>query len=220
MDWGCHTLISPLTYVDALHSTFKQKHYLWQSINVHPVPPHFLFDWTLDIKAVKNIWGCVPSSSKEHKESTVSGRHTGTSCPLLPTSILRGLPHAKQPPGSGWKAALTESTSLLIGVFTEQGDPGAASLNGGSSLLWVSLGSQRSDQGMEFLLCVTDGDAPCPQVSCPRDSFRSQDLAWWNPCKTLSLICTVWILLNWPSRPAERLETHLSEVKHKGIANT
>jgi hypothetical protein len=35
--------------------------------------------------------------------SKASGRHRCTCCPLLPTSFLRGLPHAKQSPSWGWK---------------------------------------------------------------------------------------------------------------------
>jgi hypothetical protein len=107
-------------------------------------------------------------------------------------------PMQRCPQAQAERRALTEPTSLLIGAFTEHGGPRAPSLPDGSSLLWVPLGSQKRDQGMEFLLCLTDGDDPCPQVSCPRFSFRSQDLAWWNAHKTLSLICSVWILLNWP----------------------
>jgi hypothetical protein len=48
-------------------------------------------------------WGCSPSSSKQHRRSTLPGRHRGTPCPLLPSSFLSSLPSAKQAPGSGWK---------------------------------------------------------------------------------------------------------------------
>jgi hypothetical protein len=86
---------------------------------------------------------------------------------------------------------LTEATSLLIRALTKHGGFGATHLPGGSTLLWV-------DQDMVLLLYLIHGEAPCPHVSCPRYSFRSQDLAWWKPHKTLSLTCTVWILLKGP----------------------
>jgi hypothetical protein len=108
-----------------------------------------------------------PSSSKNHKQSTLSGRHRGTTCPLLPTSILRGLPHAKQSPDSSWKPSPNWAPSLLKVAFTEHGGNGTSSLPDGNHLLWVSLWSQKSNQGMEFLFYLTDGDVLVPRCPVP-----------------------------------------------------
>jgi hypothetical protein len=115
------------------------------------------------------------------------------SFPSIPHCYTRGSPRVKQPPSSGWKPSLRwwAPVSSHRSLHRDWGH-GTAPLPGGSSFLHVSKESQERNLGMGSLVCLTNGDAPGPQVFCPRWSCRSCDLAWWSPYRTcLSPVLTV-----------------------------
>jgi hypothetical protein len=91
------------------------------------------------------------------------------SLPSIPHCYTQGSPRVKQPPGSGWKPsprwwALVSSHRSLHRVWGH----GTAPLPGCSSTLCVSKESQERNLSMGSLVCWTNGDAPGPQVFCPR----------------------------------------------------
>jgi hypothetical protein len=70
--------------------------------------------------------------------------------------------------------ALTEVPSLLIVAFTEHAGPGTTSLSGGSSLLIVSLGSQKRDEGMYYVWLMVMPLVP----RCPVPGTASKVRTW------------------------------------------
>jgi hypothetical protein len=63
----------------------------------------------------------------------------------------------------------------------------------GGSQMWVSQEFRQDDMGKLHLISKLTLIL-WPQVFCPRCSCRSQDLAWWCPCRLVSYLWCLWIL--------------------------
>jgi hypothetical protein len=83
----------------------------------------------------------VPLSNM--KQITLSVKYSVRPCHLLLNFIFSGLHHAKQHQPQFESPTLAEEPqSHVTGAFSEQGGPGAAPLTSGSSILWLTQGTQ------------------------------------------------------------------------------